>query len=88
MLVYKEVFFNTNNLSPSLPSVVDSLLHEFEYVFPEVVPNGLPAIRGIEHQVDFLPRETFPNHPAYKCNPNKTKELQRRVEELMAKGHV
>ncbi|KAJ9185016.1 hypothetical protein P3X46_004694 [Hevea brasiliensis] len=27
---------------------------EFEDVFPEEIPNGLPPIRGIEHQIDFV----------------------------------
>uniref|UniRef100_A0A2N9IRB0 Reverse transcriptase domain-containing protein n=1 Tax=Fagus sylvatica TaxID=28930 RepID=A0A2N9IRB0_FAGSY len=31
---------------------------------------------------------TIPNRPAYMSNPEETKELQRQVEELLAKGHV
>ena len=31
---------------------------------------------------------TIPNRPAYRSNPEKTKELQRQVEELLTKGHV
>jgi hypothetical protein len=61
---------------------------EYEDVFPNDVPSGLPPIRGIEHQVDFVPGATIPNRPAYRSNPEKTKELQRQVEELLAKGHV
>jgi hypothetical protein len=57
-------------------------------VIPNDVPSGLPLIRGIEHQIDFVPDMTIPNRPTYKSNPKKTKELQRQVEELMAKGHV
>jgi len=48
----------------------------------------LPPIRGIEHQIDFIPSATIPNWLAYRCNPEETKELQRQVEELLAKGHV
>uniref|UniRef100_A0A2N9H3I3 Uncharacterized protein n=1 Tax=Fagus sylvatica TaxID=28930 RepID=A0A2N9H3I3_FAGSY len=50
--------------------------------------SGLPPIRGIEHQIDFVPGATIPNRPAYRSNPEETKELQRQVEELLAKGHV
>jgi hypothetical protein len=57
-------------------------------VFPNDVPSGLPPIRGIEHQIDFVLSATIPNRPAYRSNPEETKELQRQVEELMAKGHV
>ena len=85
VLMYKEALFNTNQLESSLPSVVVSLLQEFEDVFPEEVPHGLPPIRGIEHQIDFVPGASIPNRPAYRSNPEETKELQRQVEELMEK---
>ncbi|KAJ9671045.1 hypothetical protein PVL29_027166 [Vitis rotundifolia] len=88
VLLYKEVCFNTNELDKSLPSVVVSLLHEYEDVFPNDVPSELPPIRGIEHQIDFVPSATIPNRLAYRSNPKKTKELQRQVEELLTKGHV
>uniref|UniRef100_A0A2N9GB05 Reverse transcriptase RNase H-like domain-containing protein n=1 Tax=Fagus sylvatica TaxID=28930 RepID=A0A2N9GB05_FAGSY len=39
---------------------------EFEDVFPEEMPNELPPIRGIEHQIDFVPGATIPNRPAYR----------------------
>ncbi|XP_033139528.1 uncharacterized protein LOC117131541 [Brassica rapa] len=61
---------------------------EFEDVFPEDNPIGLPPLRGIEHQIDFVPGSTLPNRPAYRTNPVETKELQKQVEELMAKGHI
>ena len=52
------------------------------------MPSGIPPIRGIEHQIDFVPGATIPNRPAYRSNLEETKELQRQVEELLAKGHV
>ena len=55
VFLYKDICLNTNKLNPSLPSVVTSLLQDFEYVFPEDIPKGLPPIRGIEHQIDFIP---------------------------------
>uniref|UniRef100_A0A2N9I3M5 RNA-directed DNA polymerase n=1 Tax=Fagus sylvatica TaxID=28930 RepID=A0A2N9I3M5_FAGSY len=61
---------------------------EYEDVFPEETPHGLPPIRGIEHQIDFVPGATIPNRPAYRSNPEETKELQRQVSELLEKGHV
>uniref|UniRef100_A0A2N9H0A0 Uncharacterized protein n=1 Tax=Fagus sylvatica TaxID=28930 RepID=A0A2N9H0A0_FAGSY len=60
---------------------------EYEDVFPNDVPSGLPPIRGIEHQIDFVPGATIPNRPAYRSNLEEIKELQRQVEELLAKGH-
>ncbi|KAI3453664.1 hypothetical protein Pfo_010327 [Paulownia fortunei] len=61
---------------------------EFEDVFPEEVPPGLPPIRGIKHQIDFIPSATILNRLAYKSNPKETKELQQQVHKLMEKGYV
>ena len=43
VLLYKDACFNTNELDKSLPSVVVSLLQEYEDVFPNDVPSGLRA---------------------------------------------
>ncbi|XP_052477141.1 uncharacterized protein LOC128032567 [Gossypium raimondii] len=71
-----------------LPASIVSLLQEFEDVFPKETPKGLPPLRGIEHQIDFIPGATIPNRPAYRTNPEETKELQRQVVELMDKGYI
>jgi len=88
LLVYKEAYFNTNDLDFAFPSVADSLMQEFDDVFLEDIPNGLPPLRGIEHQIDLVPGASIPNRPAYRSNPEETKELQREVDELMMKGYI
>jgi hypothetical protein len=88
LLVYNEAYFNTNDLDHIVPSVAISLLQDFDDVFPDDTPSGLPPLRGIEHQIDFVPGASFPNGPAYRSNPEETKELQRQVDELMEKGYI
>lgn len=88
VLLYKEALLNTNELDPVLPSSVVTVLQEFEDVFPDEMPHGLPPIRGIEHQIDFVPGASIPNRPAYRSNPEETKELQKQVSELLEKGYV
>jgi hypothetical protein len=39
----------------------EALFQEYEDVFPEETPHGLPPNRGIEHQIDFVPGATIPN---------------------------
>jgi hypothetical protein len=34
-----------------------------------------------------VPGASIPNRPAYRSNPEETKELQRQVDELMMKGY-
>ena len=86
VLLYKEALLNTNELDLALPSSIVSLLQECKNVFLEETPHGLPPIRGIEHQIYFVPSATIPNRPAYRSNPEETKELQRQVSELLEKG--
>ena len=62
VLLYKEICFNTNKLDESLPSVVVSLLQEYEDMFPNDVPSGLPPVRGIKYQIDFVPSVTIPTN--------------------------
>ncbi|XP_031276789.1 uncharacterized protein LOC116135233 [Pistacia vera] len=61
---------------------------EFEDLFPEEIPHGLPHLRGIEHQIDFILGSAIPNRPAYRANPEEMKEIQRQVDELLQKGFV
>lgn len=64
------------------------MLHYVGDVFPEETPHGLPLIRGIEHQIDFIPEASIPNRPFYRTNPKQTKELHRQVSELIEKGYI
>ena len=75
VLLYKEVLLSTNDLPCSLPSVVLDLLQDFEDVFPDELPAGLPPLRGIEHQIDLVPGASLPNRPAYRTNLKETKEI-------------
>ena len=83
VLLHKEVLFSANNLPLSLPSVVLDLLQDFEDVFPNEVPAGLPPIRGIAHQIYLVRGASLTNRPPYRTNPEETKEIQRQIKELL-----
>ncbi|XP_057999302.1 uncharacterized protein LOC131178358 [Hevea brasiliensis] len=88
ILMYRENYLNVSDLNPSLPSSVASLLQDYQDVFPDEVPLGLPPIRDIEHQIDFILGAQIPNSPAYRSSLAETKKLQREVDELLAKGYI
>ncbi|KAK9177708.1 hypothetical protein WN943_026897 [Citrus x changshan-huyou] len=81
--------FNQRNITlvPLTPKQVYGD-QEYEDVFPEEAPHGLPPIRWIEHQIDFVPNAAILNRSAYWSNSEETKELQRQVNELIEKGYV
>ncbi|XP_074376843.1 uncharacterized protein LOC141718357 [Apium graveolens] len=69
----------------------DPLLHDLLAegdVFPDELPTGLPPVRGIEHAIDLIPGAPLPIKPAYRCDPEASKELQRQIEDLIEKGLV
>jgi len=57
-------------------------------MFFKTPPKGLPPLRGIEHQIDFVPDTSLPNRLAYRTNPTEAKEIQQQVVDLIAKGWV
>ena len=73
LLMFKETLLTVTDHTPDHPSELVSLLQEYADVFPEDSPIGLPPVRGIEHQIDFVPGSTLPNRPAYRTNPVETK---------------
>ena len=56
--------------------------------FSDELPQGLPPLRGIEHHIDLIPGAPLPNRAPYRTNPEETKEIERQIQELLAKGHV
>ncbi|KAK1695116.1 hypothetical protein QYE76_011813 [Lolium multiflorum] len=59
---------------------------EFQDVFPDELPYGLPPLRGIEHRIDLTPGAPLPNRAAYRTNPEDTKEIQCQIQDPLAKG--
>ena len=76
------------NTSHDLSLVFSSLLQEFQDVFPDELPPGLPPLRGIEHRIDIIPGASLPNRARHRVNPEETKEIQRQVQQLIDNGHV
>ncbi|XP_049368159.1 uncharacterized protein LOC125833042 [Solanum verrucosum] len=84
----KDHVLQTNQSHSSLPNSISFILHDYEDVFPKKLPSGLPPLRIIENQIDFVPGSQLPNKTAYRSNLEDTKELQSQVEELLNKGYV
>ncbi|RDY04956.1 hypothetical protein CR513_11255, partial [Mucuna pruriens] len=72
----------------ALPAGIQKLLKEFKDVFLQDVPYRLPSLRGLKHHIDLTYGATLPNRAAYRTNPEKAKEVRKKVDKLMEKGWV
>jgi len=84
MLAQKPIFLaypsesspSFQNLQTRYPLDLSLVLDEFKDVFQEP-PKGLPPLRGIEHQIDFMQGSSLPNRPAYRTSPEEAKDIQK-----------
>ncbi|GJX86993.1 putative CCCH-type zinc finger family protein [Tanacetum coccineum] len=83
-LVIKEV----GDENPKLPDVLLLLLDQFQCIFANEIPAGLPHMRNFQHCTYLVPRATLPNKAAYRINPTENVKLQKQVDELLKKGMV
>ncbi|KAK1663595.1 hypothetical protein QYE76_051754 [Lolium multiflorum] len=60
VLICKGPSAETNDLT-NIPSSLLSILKEFQDVFPDELPHGLPPLRGIEHRIDLIPAPFKPS---------------------------
>ena len=61
------------------------MLEEFSNIVSNNVPNGLPPMRKISHQMDLVPCANLPNKAMHRMTPIESEELNRQVHELLQK---
>jgi len=66
----------SKEMNPLHPMICP-LISQYQDIFLQDLPPGLPPKRGIEHQIDLIHGVPLPNKASYKCNPQEAKEVQR-----------
>ena len=73
----------------ALPSQIHAVLEEFDDVFPQDLPLGLPPVRqGHEFKID-LEDDVAPVHrPLYKMSPLELEEAKKQIESMLEHGFI
>ncbi|CAL8155920.1 unnamed protein product [Prunus armeniaca] len=87
-LVAKEIGADQLLKFNEFPKEIQHILMEFQELVGDELPQGLPPMRSIQHAIDLVPGAALPNLPAYRMPPTQRAEIQRQVEDLIAKGLV
>lgn len=67
---------------------IQTLLKQFADVIPTDLPNTLPPLRNIQHQIDLMPGVSLSNLPHYRMSPKEYEILHQQVQELLDKGSI
>ncbi|PKU72440.1 RNA-directed DNA polymerase [Dendrobium catenatum] len=73
------------SVNTEVPMAVRDILDRYKEVWPAELPNELPPLRNLQHQIDLQPGANLPNLPHYKMSPREHAALQSIVEDLLSK---
>lgn len=65
------------------PVEVENMLREFFDIVSYNVPDGLPPMTKIGHQMNLVPGASFPNKVTHRGTPVESEELNKQVHELL-----
>ena len=76
-------------MDQALPSHIRVVLEEFDDVFPQDLPRGLPPVRqGHEFRIDLEDDVPPVHHPLDKMSPLELEEAKKQIETMLEHGFI
>ncbi len=64
------------------------ILIEYDTVFAEELPSGLPPVRTVDHEIETDKNAKPPHRPLYQLSPIELNAMKKYVQELLDKGKI
>ena len=67
---------------------IQELVQQFQSVFADDIPDGLPPDRGISHAIPVMPDQAPPASKVYRLSKPQREEMEKQIKSLLAKGWI
>ena len=74
--------------STEVPKPLRNIIHDYQDVFPEKLPKGVPPSREVEHAIETDPDAAPPSRAPYKLGPKEVEEMEEQIKDLLQQGYI
>ena len=83
--VMKEV---VEQASPEVQGPLRNIIQDYQDVFPEKLPKGVPPSREVEHAIETDPEAVPPSRAPYRLGPKEMDEMEEQIKDLLSQGYI